>query len=360
MVEIIAASPLTPNERSEMQLKRASKMPLQRLSKLDLSYPGWEEDVEKALAKEPYSDDQFEIICRIMQEKQHMYAEYRSIDRLSQLAKLKLSYPGFEEDAQAVEEWNLKHGDTPDDDTSVLFREKLDGLKNKQRMFDGDRTHPHIVDLDALKLSYSGWEDDYHLAIKAHCESPISLFPDCIHTMREKQKASEGVRLHWRLDELDKMQLTYPGWESDVKEVEAWHFRTAESRIANTMFAEVLEGMRDQEQVYLGWDFAISSTSEDYPETDSEDATISSLSNVSAKHYKLKDESEQIFESISDSLAQHEERRKGLMEQRLAKQPMQNHPANRAITSGANGPGIGQCVMCQSRVATHVFVPCGT
>lgn len=386
----VAPAPIhlpTIEEEGSLLQDEATTTPEERhkiLSELSVEYDGWEEDLKKALATSFESEAQFKDIIVDIEEKQRTDLQRRSIERLSQLDKLVLTYPGHEEDAQAVEEWNLKHGQNPGDDTSEIFQEKLDGLENKQRLFKGDRTHPHIIELDSLGLSYPGWEDDYHLAIKAHCNSSKFVFQDALHSLRERQHAHDGIRSHWRLVQLDKLNLTYHGWEQDVKDVEEWHFKTSESAAANKIFAEVLEGMKDQEQIYLGWDFRLSSeeSSVDSAPTDS-DTTLSSLSNVSGKHYKLVEEGVQIYEDTSDSLAQHEERRKEVMEQRLSNPASRHHSGSKVLpprspkydrysspegdlgeTSSPTGVGgtvvnIGHCVLCRTRPTSHVFVPCG-
>jgi hypothetical protein len=86
-----------------------------------------------------------------------------------------------------------------------------------------DRSHPDLVKLDSLRkagLSYKGWEKDLSDAEDAHEQRSYSAdFPKVLRKMKVKQKLHEGDRSHPRLVALDAIvpMLSYPGFEADVE-----------------------------------------------------------------------------------------------------------------------------------------------
>jgi hypothetical protein len=226
---------------------------LNDLKTLQLYYPGYQRDFKAAQqAFEDRSLEKFQKMMHKLKEKQRVYDQYRSFTRLNELAGLELAYPGYDEDVQDLEKWHLAH--PPSDENDALFRDKIEGLRNKDALFFGDRSHPNIVALDGLTLTYPNWEVDLTEATKVHCDQPAHYFPDKLHMLREKQRIHDGDRSHWRLKHLDALHLTYPGWENDLAQVENWHLNHADTPQNTTLFAEVIEGMRDQQIIYLGWD----------------------------------------------------------------------------------------------------------
>jgi hypothetical protein len=370
---------------------------LKELEQLDLYYPGWEKDYAGACdAFHRGSGIRFNKACRKLRDKQRVYEDYRAFTRLNDMSSLELDYPGSDRDKQDLETWHLKHPST--DTTDKIFRDKLEGLQNKNTLFFGDRSNVNVVALDGLELSYPDWETDYQLAVAAHCDMPAGLFPNALHCLQQKQCIHKGDRSHWRLVELDSVKLTYPGCENDVSEVEDWHLHNADNAQNDGMFQEVVEGIRDQEQIYLGWDH------------EEEDASVNSNASRDAQgsFYKhdLKDASttqdlQKCYDSISESLMEHEGKKKKLVEERSTcsspaasrrsspvdrRSPSpsgRNSSSSRTSNSpttdrsspsglslsfrtGAGADGtppkqvkLGNCVVCLSRAKTHVFLPCG-
>jgi hypothetical protein len=75
---------------------------------------------------------------------------------------------------------------------------------------------PNMIELNSLKLSYPGWEEDVKVEMEAHIGGrdirhriPRLLEAQCVH---------DGNRSHWQLVELDYLDLSYPGRKVDVKE----------------------------------------------------------------------------------------------------------------------------------------------
>ena len=91
------------------------------------------------------------------------------------------------------------------------------------------RLHPNLEKLQEVRqsLSYRGWEVDFQDAEDAHKEREHSTdFPKALRKLKVKQKIHEGDRSHPRLVALDaiiKKGLTFPGWEADVRQIEKMH-----------------------------------------------------------------------------------------------------------------------------------------
>merc|ERR1711862_611849 len=170
-----------------------------------------------------FQDKLFEI-----REKQLMYTGNRSHIRLVLLDALRLTYPGCQEDFTKAEEY---HVSLPD-----LFEGKVVGMKEKQKMFDGDRSHTNLQQLDNLQLTYPNYEDDVKEAEDMHTSKPF-LFAEKLQEIKEKQKIFVGDRNHARLKALDDLILTYPGWEKDKTKAEEFHVRFPE------LFVGKLTGM---------------------------------------------------------------------------------------------------------------------
>jgi hypothetical protein len=288
-----------------------------RLEELKFHYPGWERDYTHACEAYHLGDEMtFVKSFRKLRDKQRVYDDYRAFSRLNELAALNLSYPGCENDQESLELWHLKNPSTEAND--MIFQDKLNGLRNKESLYFGDRSHPNIVALDELELSYSGWEDDYQAAVGAHCDCPERKFEAIYHRLEEKQRIQDGDRFHWRLAALDRLSrtLTYLGWERDVADVENWHIDSLDTDRNGRMFAEVLEGMKDQQQIFMGWNH------EGGEESDGTQSGSDESLDAKGNFYKLdlkgaKDLRE-CYDSISQSLQAHEGKKKQLVEQRSA------------------------------------------
>lgn len=98
--------------------------------------------------------------------------------------KLKFTYPGWKNEYLAIHSLESSSLSARDD-----CLDRMNGMINKQRLFDGDRSHSQIVKLDILSktLSYRGWEDDVKAAERVHSCFP-SRFEDEITHMIKKQR----------------------------------------------------------------------------------------------------------------------------------------------------------------------------
>jgi len=127
------------------------------------------------------------------------------------------------------------------------FRRKIDGMKRTQRMHDGDRSHADLVLLDSLTLNYVKWEDDWHEAEQAHKCLTFQSFDDKLQEIKLKQQIHDGDRSHPRLEELDALQLSYAGYEDDVIVALDQHLS---NRSFN--FQQKISGMKEKQKIYEG------------------------------------------------------------------------------------------------------------
>jgi 4-hydroxy-3-methylbut-2-enyl diphosphate reductase IspH len=75
-----------------------------------------------------------------------------------------LSYPGVEEDKRIAEKIFVECSNSCP--TSSLFHQKVAAMKVKQRLFEGDRSHPDVVALDSKNFTYDGWDSDREEAMR--------------------------------------------------------------------------------------------------------------------------------------------------------------------------------------------------
>mmetsp|Transcript_17195 Transcript_17195/g.37303 ORF Transcript_17195/g.37303 Transcript_17195/m.37303 type:complete len:476 (-) Transcript_17195:246-1673(-) len=182
------------------------------------TYPGYESDLQK-LESLHFAGNKFnfEQTLHRVRESQRIYKGNRSHDRLVKLDALRetLTYHGWKEDWNNAEFKHVSYEKGYDFERIVL------GMKRKQALYIGDRTHEDVQFLDSLSLTYPGWKDDVRKAIDSHQRGfEIEYDRQCIS---ERQRMFEGDRSHPRLVALDSLKLTYPGWKRDIKEVEEKH-----------------------------------------------------------------------------------------------------------------------------------------
>ena len=107
------------------------------------------------------------------------------------------------------------------------------------------------------KFSYPGWEDDYEIAREAYDEDMPGVsadFQNAVHRLNEKQRIFEGDRSHPRLVALDQLSLNYPCWEDDVKNCEEAHFNNYyDATKEDVYFQSKLEGLQNRQQLYYGY-----------------------------------------------------------------------------------------------------------
>jgi hypothetical protein len=90
------------------------------------------------------------------------------------------NYTGVDNDKKEAENLLLRY--------PLLFEKKLESMHRKQRLFNGDRSHPQVIALDSMTFSYPGWEHDVKTALRCHCEFP-SIFDEKLQGMNNKEQA---------------------------------------------------------------------------------------------------------------------------------------------------------------------------
>jgi len=212
------------------------------LDSLDLSYPGWEEDVQEA--EEAHTGMKtfvkFDQKLWEIQEKQRMYEGDRSHPRLLELDSFKFTYTGWMDDLLIAEEQHVTS-------RSFNFKRKFEGMKRRQKMFENDRSHPHLVELDALEFTYQGFEADILAAEEAHTGLTFQNFDDKIMEMKLRQQLHNGDRSHPRIVALDSLKLSYPNYEEDLESALHFHFC---SRTFN--FKAKMDGMKKKQKMCNG------------------------------------------------------------------------------------------------------------
>jgi len=191
--------------------------------KPSLTYDGHEADV-KGLEDTFFEDGDAsymfgEMLFRII-ERQSTHEGHRSHPRLVKLDALKdtLTYDGWEGDFGKAEREHLQNR------SDYSFDTAFDSITRKQAMHDGDRSHEELVLLDSLNVSYPGWEAEMEEEIEAH-RSGLMCISRATYTFAERQRVYDGDRSHPRLCLLDAtaLDLTYLGHEEEVANVEELH-----------------------------------------------------------------------------------------------------------------------------------------
>jgi hypothetical protein len=142
------------------------------------------------------------------------------LQQLDALLQSGLTFPGWEEDVKEAEACHMNR--------PVLFDDKLSSLRLKEAIHTGNRTDERLVALDALatRLTYAGWQEDFREAEQTLTGSFPSSFQHRLEGMENKQKMSNGDRSHPQLRALDALVaqgLAFAGWREDVKKAEERH-----------------------------------------------------------------------------------------------------------------------------------------
>ena len=178
----------------------------------------------------------------------------RSHPALKQLDALKLTYPGFERDKRDAE--NILLGRSR---LNLGFDAALRRIKVKQRAHEEqksmprsyNRTHPNLVSLDALKLTFPGWESEKQAAETAHLKDPKCDFLEILRKLQVKQFRYENDRSHYRLKALDNLKLSYPGCRNDIRELEKFHFEEAFFLAGDSVFQSKIDSLKRRQQIFL-------------------------------------------------------------------------------------------------------------
>mmetsp|Transcript_6695 Transcript_6695/g.16341 ORF Transcript_6695/g.16341 Transcript_6695/m.16341 type:complete len:309 (+) Transcript_6695:133-1059(+) len=224
------------------------------LDALVVNYPGCRRDLAIARnAIETGSKKEFLDVYRRLKGRQVAHEHYQETKDASKwkLISDELEYPGNESDKRKLQAFFREN--PPNAQNIKVFKEHIEGLRNKNAAVHGDRSHPNMIALLKLRLGYPGCEEDLQDALQVHYSRPLTQFPNKIHSLKVKQSLFKGNRSHWRLVQLDDLELTYPRWKRDIEAAEDWHIHNAENRESNILFHEIIEGMLEKQSIYLEW-----------------------------------------------------------------------------------------------------------
>lgn len=107
------------------------------------------------------------------------------------LEATKFTYPGWQDEYRAIQEQMEHCHPSTNDDPLSHVRDRILGMINRQRMHDGDRSHPQLAKLDAMHLSYPGWQADIERMERTHVRFP-SLFEEQLEFLSRKQRIVDG------------------------------------------------------------------------------------------------------------------------------------------------------------------------
>ena len=131
--------------------------------------------------------------------------------RLDQLMK-QVTYRDRASDFHEAEQQHLHN--------PLYFDYMAKEMERKQKISVGDRSDRDVKFLDSLCLSYPGWEKNWQHALNHYMQGFELKNSGMRFCLTERQRIHEGDRSHPRLVALDSLQLTYPGWEKDVETFE--------------------------------------------------------------------------------------------------------------------------------------------
>ncbi|KAL7541493.1 hypothetical protein ACHAWF_006950 [Thalassiosira exigua] len=183
-----------------------------------LTYEGCGKDIEKLEGLHLKGRvGEFDGFLQYMKHMQKQHEGVRSDPHLVALDSLakRLTYDGWREDFDDASKHFMESG------RLMSFDRRVEKMKRKQAISEGDYSHKDLQYIQSLELSFPGWQKEVTKAFDQHREGwHVEYFRS---SLPERQRMSEGDRSHPRLLALDSMKLTYPGWEEDVKEAEKEH-----------------------------------------------------------------------------------------------------------------------------------------
>lgn len=138
-----------------------------------------------------------------------------------------------------------------------VLTSRLEGMQHKQQAHLGNRSHPYLQKLDTLlpHLKYSGWPQDYQSALQAHYHQNNDWNRQkALFRLRQRQCFHRGDRSHPRIVELDAVAktLTYPGHERDVQHCQEWHCSYSDDYIGNNVMSQQFQALRNKQIHWQG------------------------------------------------------------------------------------------------------------
>lgn len=291
----------------------------------------------------------FNRILEGMKRKQSLHIGDRMHMNIQFLDSLSLSFPGCKHAIQEAMDHHLNGFD--------LDHKKF-GILERQRMFDGDRSHPRLVSLDLLSLTYPGWRKDVEEAERKHLNSIFCLegvydsYREYLQLLSRKQMmfktgVDDASTVHPIQFEIIYKTWSYLGWEKDVQ-------RVRNVCMHNFLLDEQLEKCQLRQMIhdnnisghpaliqlsllvlsYPGWESDIHQAKKDLGERGYATRKCSFDQVVQGMRNKQK-----IYNGIRYNESKREE--------------------GPISESTKNTNNFGNCAICLDAPRTHVFVPCG-
>ena len=179
------------------------------LDETKFTYPQWEKDKEEAVKRHCGDCTLFQlgVTCRFlynkMLKKQRMFENRVNVPALQDLDRAYFTYTGWEKDKEFAEQYYAEFS------TTDRLHDKVEAMKNKQRLLSGDRSHPDIVALDSTTFDYQGWEKDKEEAERRHIGNCTVLQLGTFHVIFDKMKKMQGL-----YDSQSNMLLDFVGLDS--------------------------------------------------------------------------------------------------------------------------------------------------
>jgi len=214
---MMASTTIIPHQHSTTTTNSNMNQALSRAEEMTFSYPHWEQDKQESerLYVEYTSPKYFEAKVQGMRNKQRLFEGDRSHASIVALDHAEFTYPNCEEDK---EECIRRHtGDCSTMDLSpTAFDTFFNSMNKKQSMHSNRDQIECLRELDSLNFTYPHWERDVHAAEKYYITfDTTSVFTKKVTAMRHKQSIDDGDRSHPQLVALESTTFTYNNWQAD-------------------------------------------------------------------------------------------------------------------------------------------------
>jgi hypothetical protein len=352
------------------EVGRSQVPPLRKLDSELFSYEGWESD-KKDAEKRLVGDcsvlqlGSYDVVFDKMKKKQSLTSDRSSIPCLRDLdeAKARFTYPEWQQDVSTAEQLFVEYV------SPSRFYEKLDAMKNKQRLYQNDRSHPEIVALANYNFTYDTWEADRQEFLDRHT-GDCTLFQlgiTCsflLQKMEKKQQLHEDRASIAVLKSLDSFQFTYPDWQTDKKAAEGYYTdfssfdRFQDKVVAMRNKQRLFEGDRSHPDIvaldsllfsYHGWQ----ADKETVLKRHTGDCTVLQLGSFHAAFQKMKKKQKLYEVQKSQALALD-----SLLPDIMASISSIHRISAQGDSHCSSAPEK-KCVVCLDHIPTHALIPCG-
>lgn len=203
-------------KRQKIHIGDRSHPQLVALDATEWTYPGWQADKTEAENSHTRWPALFDDRLHRMMRKQRAHTAGNQRPDCPGLLSVKWAYPGWEQDKAFVEKCSIEY--------PCLVEGKIEEMRRKQKVHLVDRSHPQLRALDSLRLDYPGWRKDVSQAEQQHIRYPV-LFQGTYEATQKKQKIHQGDRSHPQVVALDSARWSYTGWQRDKADAENSHIK---------------------------------------------------------------------------------------------------------------------------------------